>query len=143
MAKLNLQLLKETVQRSIHEIRNDINTTQKSLEVNKKQILLAQKNFELMKEQYDVGLATSKDVLDANTSLISAELSETIDRYNLTRLYINLINETGQLLPYLSIDEDTLVELTGGKKKWRKWPENKSKHEIKNSKFETNSNDKN
>lgn len=123
ITRLNYENILEEVKRSIYKILNEISTTRKRLEVNKKQNTVASKNYELFKEMFDVGLATSKDVLDANTSLISTELSETIDRYNMARQYLNLLNETGQLLSYLSIGNDTLIELTGGKEKaWRKWP---------------------
>ncbi|MDP8218891.1 MAG: TolC family protein [Candidatus Theseobacter exili] len=125
-AELNLQLLMEQARRSIFLVLNDIETTGKSLLVNNKQIEFAKRNFELVTEQYKVGLATSMNVLEANTFLISAKMSATIDSHNLTRLYLNLLNETGELLSFLSINNDVLISIVGGPEKdWKKWPKEK------------------
>ena len=125
-AELQFQLLTEQARRAIFLVMNDIQTTRKSLLVNNKQIQFAKRNFELVSEQYKVGLATSMNVLEANAFLIAAKMSATIDSHNLTRLHLNLLNETGEILDFLSISNETLISAAGGSgKAWKQWPDAK------------------
>lgn len=95
--KLNLLLKEEEIQKNIFQNINEMKTILKNQKVHEKQIKLVDKYLQLRKEEFRVGLASNSEVLEANTFLVSAKLSENIDEYDLLLNYIGLLKETGQL----------------------------------------------
>jgi outer membrane protein TolC len=95
----------ERIENAVTKILNAMKTVLKSMEAHDKQIRLAEKIFELRKEQLNVGLATSTDVLDAETDYLAARIARNLDGYRLKRHYLELLKETGALIPYFELEE--------------------------------------
>lgn len=101
-AVLDTQLVKETVDTEVRNALRDVKALAGSVEQFTAQVAFANENYELTERQFAVGLATNIDVMDANSTLLSAEqelAAATFDHdLAVLRLYKSLGRLTAQLL---------------------------------------------
>jgi len=101
-AVLESQLVKETVDTEVRNALRDVKALAGSVEQFTAQVAFAKENYELTERQFAVGLATNIDVMDANSTLVSAEqelAAATFDHdFAVLRLYKSLGRLTAQLL---------------------------------------------
>jgi outer membrane protein len=72
-AALNTQFLQFSIKAEVRNALRDMNTLASVVEQYTAQVAFARENYELTSRQFAVGLATNLDVLDANSTLVSAE----------------------------------------------------------------------
>jgi outer membrane protein len=72
-AALNTQFLQASINAEVRNALRDVKTLAGVVEQFTAQVAFAKENYELTSRQFAVGLATNLDVLDANSTLLSAE----------------------------------------------------------------------
>jgi outer membrane protein len=103
-ATLNTEYLQLSIKAEVRNAMRDVQTLTGVVEQFTAQVAFARENYELTSRQFAVGLATNIDVLDANSTLLSAEqqlADATFDHdlavlrlyKSLGRLFIHLLGE--------------------------------------------------
>ncbi len=106
--------LKREIRLQIMEALLDLQKISASLKATEKQIFLAEETLRRLKLQYQEGLASNLDVIDANTFLVSANTDYSNLLYDKTVAYFKVLKTTGQL----SREEiEKLYSLPKGKEK--------------------------
>ncbi|NPU85032.1 MAG: TolC family protein [Syntrophaceae bacterium] len=98
-AALALEDLKKTIGIEVEGARLDLVTQQGVLKFQQDQAAFARDNYQAVSRQYEFGLASSLDVIDANTLLVTSEqkLAEASINYQVSWLRMKRV--TGDLLP--------------------------------------------
>jgi len=101
-AALNTQFLQFSIKAEVRNALRDMKTLTSVVEQYTAQVAFARENYELTSRQFAVGLATNLDVLDANSTLLSAEqqlVAATFDHdVAVLRVYKSLGRLTDHLL---------------------------------------------
>jgi len=89
--KINYEQLKESIELEVNQNYLNASYLEERIAVSKTAVEQAKDNYKVTKEKYDVQLATSTEIVDAETSLFQAETNYTnavVDyRISLVRLY--------------------------------------------------------
>ena len=92
--KLNYEQLKENIELEVNQNFLNLNYLKERIEVSRTAVEQAKDNYRITKEKYNVQLATSTDIVDAETSLFQTETNYTtaiVDyRIALIKLYRSL-----------------------------------------------------
>jgi len=98
-ADLAIEDFKKTLGVEVEGARLDLVTQQGVLKFQQDQAAFARDNFQAVSRQFEFGLASSLDVIDANTLLVTAEqkLAEASINYQVSWLRMKRV--TGDLLP--------------------------------------------
>lgn len=80
VAKNNLDQLRIDIKRGVDEALVEIEKRARNVELAQKQVELAQKNHHMVSRRYEVGLASSLDVLSADTDLSTKRTSEVLEQ---------------------------------------------------------------
>lgn len=75
--KVNYEQLKESIELEVNQNYLNAAYLKERIEVSEKAVQQAKDNYRITKEKYDVQLATSTDIVDAETSLFQAETNYT------------------------------------------------------------------
>ncbi|MBF0540171.1 MAG: TolC family protein [Nitrospirae bacterium] len=98
-AALALSELKKSLQIEIESIYSEYITQKEVLTSIASQVEFAKDNYNLVSKQFQYGLVTSLDVMDANNVLSRSETALVDTRYNYQLLLVKLKRATGTLLP--------------------------------------------
>ncbi|MDP3980446.1 MAG: TolC family protein, partial [Chlamydiota bacterium] len=94
-----IRLRQERLKKDIHIALSDAwykyNTAQANLQAYQKEHELAQEHYEVTKKQYESGQATSLDLTDAFTNLVSARINYSNQRYDCEFLILKLLYTAG------------------------------------------------
>jgi outer membrane protein len=98
-AELAIEDLKKTLGVEVEGARLDLVTQQGVLKFQQDQVAFARDNFQAVTRQFEFGLASSLDVIDANTLLVTAEQKLAEASINYQVAWLRLKRVTGDLLP--------------------------------------------
>ncbi|MBN1363435.1 MAG: TolC family protein [Syntrophaceae bacterium] len=104
-ARLAYDDLKKNVDIELRAACLDLDTLKGSLKFLEDQQIFAKDNYNAVIKQFENGLATSLDVMDANTLLVTADkkLAEALYDYQLA--YLKVKKSSGTLLQFVNIDK--------------------------------------
>lgn len=97
-AQLQYEDMKKTVLVEVHNTYLDLMTQQGILRFQEAQVAYARDNYNAVTKQFEYGLASSIDVIDANSLLVSAERKLSEARYNYEFYLVRMYKVTGVLL---------------------------------------------
>lgn len=100
-AKLAYNDVKKSVGIEIQGAYLDLQTQKGALQFSEDQLTFAQDNYGAVARQFDNGLATNLDVMDANSLLLSAERSVADAYYNYQLAYLRVKRSNGTLLQFV------------------------------------------
>jgi outer membrane protein len=100
---------KKNISIEVEDAYLDLETQKGILESLEDQVAFAKENYNAISKQFDFGLAHSVDVMDANTSLVEAQIDFYRAQYDYQLSIIRLKRATGTLLKTV-IDIDTDAE---------------------------------
>jgi outer membrane protein len=103
-AKLVYDDYKKSVDIELQGAYLDLQTQKGILKFLEDQLIFAQDNYNAVIRQFNNGLATSLDVMDANSLLLSAEKNVAEALYNYQFAYLRLKKSSGMLLQYITIN---------------------------------------
>jgi outer membrane protein len=101
-AKLAYADFKKSVDIELQGAYLDLQTQKGALQFSEDQLAFAQDNYGGVVRQFDNGLATSLDVMDANSLLLSAEKNVAEAYYNYQLAYLRVKRSNGTLLQFVS-----------------------------------------
>jgi len=110
-ARLAYDDLRKTVDIELKASCLELETLQGSLKFLQDQQTFARDNYNAVMKQFENGLATSLDVMDANTLLVTADRDLARASYNYEIAYLRVKKSSGTLLQFVSAD-DPKVEKT-------------------------------
>lgn len=90
--------LKRDIEIQVTESFNNIEAIRAALESYKKQLSFSEENYNMVFQQFKFGLATTVDVIDADTALISAQRSYVNSTYDLQLAILELKYNVGVLM---------------------------------------------
>ncbi len=96
--KLSIRRIEQSIKTKVRSVIRTIETNTKSVKISSTVTELAGKKYELQKAKFDAGLATSREVLQAQTDLETARLSELQAKVSLRKSYTVLHRLEGSLL---------------------------------------------
>lgn len=99
------QAKKLEVQLDVQSAFSKLQVTRENLAVASKQRELAQENFAITKISFENGLATSLDLIDANQTLLGAEINETREQLNERLDTLNYMRSLGLLLRTVQVSD--------------------------------------
>lgn len=97
-AELKRLNLKRDIEQDIRETFYNITAIASTINSYERQVLFAEENYKMVFKQFQYGLATNVDVVDANSTLISAQKGLSNAAYDLQISIIGLKKKTGELL---------------------------------------------
>lgn len=97
---------KMEVQLDVQSSYSKLQVTRESLAVAVKQRELAQENYAITKVSFENGLATSLDLIDANQTLLGAEINETREQLNERLDTLNYMRSLGLLLRAVQVSDE-------------------------------------
>ena len=100
-AKLAYADFKKSVDIELQGSYLDLQTQQGALQFSEDQLIFAQDNYGGVVRQFDNGLATNLDVMDANSLLLSAEKNVAEAYYNYQLAYLRVKRSNGTLLQFV------------------------------------------
>ena len=105
-ARLAYDDLKKTADIELRGACLDLETQRGALKYSEDQLVFAQDNFNAVLRQYDNGLATSLDVMDANSLLLNSEknVAEALYAYQLAHLKVR--KSSGTLLQFVAAGDE-------------------------------------
>jgi outer membrane protein len=105
-ARLAYDDLKKTADIELRGACLDLETQRGALKYLEDQLVFAQDNFNAVLRQYDNGLATSLDVMDANSLLLNSEknVAEALYAYQLAHLKVR--KSSGTLLQFVAAGDE-------------------------------------
>ncbi len=95
----NLNQMKLDIKEEVETAQLELERHRRNLELADKQLILAEDNHTQVKKRYEQGLATSLDVLDANTTLSQAEMNLVIERLQYQLAVLKLNKSIGRYSP--------------------------------------------
>jgi outer membrane protein len=101
-AKLAYDDFKKNVDIELQGAYLDLQTQKGALKFSEDQLAFAEDNYNAVMRQFDNGLATSLDVMDANSLLLTAEKNVTEALYNYQFAYLRLKRSSGMLLQFVT-----------------------------------------
>jgi len=101
-ARLAYDDLKKNVDIELRAACLDLDTLKGSLKFLEDQQIFAKDNYNAVLKQFENGLATSLDVMDANTLLLTADKNVTEALYNYQIAYLNVKRSSGTLLRFVN-----------------------------------------
>ena len=101
-ADLSFADVKKTIGLQVAEAYLNVETQKGVLKSLTDQVTFARENFVMVEKQFRFGLASSLDVLDANTLLVTSERELSRARYNYQFAIVQLRRATGSLLETLN-----------------------------------------
>ncbi len=101
-AKLAYDEFKKIVDIELQNAYLDLQTEQGTLHFLEDQLIFADDNYNAIIRMFNNGLATSLDVMDANSLLLSAEKNVNEARYNYQLANLRLKRTSGTLLPFIN-----------------------------------------
>jgi outer membrane protein len=101
-AKLAYDEFKKIVDIELQNAYLDLQTEEGALRFLEDQLIFAEDNFNAVIRMFNNGLATSLDVMDANSLLLSAEKNVNEARYNYQFAYLRLKRTSGTLLQFIN-----------------------------------------
>ncbi len=90
-----IEALRDSIRDGVVDARRAIGTKESALKAAGEEVDLAQATLKLVRAQYDAGQATQLDLLQAQDSLVSAEVARASARFGLSLATIDLQRETG------------------------------------------------
>lgn len=100
------QAKKREVQLDVQSSFSKLQVTRENLAVATKQRELAEENFAITKVSFENGLATSLDLIDANQTLLGAEINETREQLNERLDTLNYMRSLGLLLRAVQVSDE-------------------------------------
>lgn len=100
-ARLAYDDLKKNVDIEVQSVCLDLDTLKGSLKFLEDQQVFARDNYNAVMKQFENGLATSLDVMDANTLLLTADKNVTEALYNYQLAYLKMKRASGTLLQFV------------------------------------------
>jgi len=100
-ARLAYDDLKKNIDVELRGAYLDLETQQGALAFLEDQLVFAQDNYNAVLRQYENGLATSLDVMDANALLLSAERNAAEALYGWRLAYLKVRKSSGTLLTFV------------------------------------------
>jgi len=100
-AKLAYDDFKKNVDIELQAAYLDLQTQKGALQFSEDQLIFAQDNYGAVVRQFDNGLATNLDVMDANSLLLSAEKNVAEAYYNCQLAYLRVKRSNGTLLHFV------------------------------------------
>ena len=97
-SELMYEDMKKNISIEVEDAYLDLKTQREILESLQDQVIFAEENYNAVSKQFDFGLANSVDVMDANTSLVEAEIDFFRAQYDYQLSIIRLKRATGTLL---------------------------------------------
>jgi len=97
-AELKRLNLRKDIELEVREVFYNMDALNSAIESYKRQVAFAEENYKMVFKQFQHGLATSVDVVDANTTLLSAQSGLTNATYDLQLAILDLKKRTGVLL---------------------------------------------
>ncbi len=101
-ARLAYDEFKKIVDIELQNAYLDLQTEEGALRFLEDQLIFAEDNFNAVIRMFNNGLATSLDVMDANSLLLSAEKNVNEARYNYQFAYLRLKRTSGTLLQFIN-----------------------------------------
>jgi outer membrane protein len=101
-AKLAYDDFKKSVGMELQSSYLDVLTQKGTLKFLEDQLVFAEDNYNAVLRQFENGLATSLDVMDANTLLLSAEKNVAEALYNYQLAHLKVKRSTGTLLQFVT-----------------------------------------
>ena len=89
--------LKRNISVQVNEAVNNVKVTDSLIEAFRRQVAFAEEDYAMVFEQFKYGVATTLDVIDADTTLVSAQTSLASAVYDLEVAKLNLKFVTGTL----------------------------------------------
>ncbi len=107
VAKNNLDQLELDIKQQIDEALVELEKRARNVDLAKKQVELAQKTNHMVSRRYEVGLATSLDVLSAHTDLSTKRTSEVLEQLRYEIAVLALKKAAGDYNELLTTDRPT------------------------------------
>ena len=101
-AKLLYDDFKKNVDIELQGAYLDLQTQKGTLEFLEDQLIFAKDNYNAVLRQFENGLSTSLDVMDANSLLLSAEKNVAEAQYNYQLAYLKIKRSSGTLLQFVT-----------------------------------------
>jgi outer membrane protein len=98
---LNTEYLQMSIKVEVRNAMRDVQTLAGVVEQYTAQVAFARENYELTSRQFAVGLATNIDVLDANSTLLSAEQQLAAATFDHDVAVLRVYKSLGQLSEHL------------------------------------------
>ena len=98
---LNTEFLQISIRAEVRNAQRDVKTLAGVVEQFTAQVAFAKENYELTSRQFTVGLATNLDVLDANSTLLSAEQQLSAATFDHDVAVLRLYKSLGRLTDHL------------------------------------------
>lgn len=103
-ARLAFDDLKKSVDIELKSACLNLETLKGSLKFLEDQQTFARDNYNAVMKQFENGLATSLDVMDANTLLLTADRDLTKALYNYQIAYLMVKKSSGSLLKFVNVN---------------------------------------
>jgi outer membrane protein len=97
---------KKSINLQVERAYLELMSNKKLLESSNRQLDFARENYNLVARQFEVGLASNLDVMDANTLLVSSEMQATSAELGYQLSVLRLKKETGMLLKTYNENEE-------------------------------------
>ncbi len=97
-AQLRMEQLRETISDEVVSGRRNVETRKRGLVTAERSVQMTRETLELVRTQYQAGTATQLDLLNAQDTLIQAEVGVAQARFDLSLAVLNLRRLTGESL---------------------------------------------
>lgn len=97
-AQLRMEQLRDTISDEVISGRRNVETRRRGLVTAERSVQMARETLELVRTQYQAGTATQLDLLNAQDTLIQAEVGVAQARFDLSLAVLNLRRLTGESL---------------------------------------------
>jgi outer membrane protein TolC len=97
-AEIRMEQLRETISDEVINGRRNVETRKRGLVTAERSVQMARETLELVRTQYQAGTATQLDLLNAQDTLIQAEVGVAQARFDLSLAVLNLRRLTGESL---------------------------------------------
>ncbi|MBI5286975.1 MAG: TolC family protein [Deltaproteobacteria bacterium] len=104
-AELRRLNLKRDIELEVREVFYNLDALHSSIETFKRQVSFAEENYRMVFKQFQYGLATNVDVVDANATLVSAQRGLANATYDLQVAILELKKRTGVLLDEVGVKD--------------------------------------
>ncbi|HNN92994.1 MAG TPA: TolC family protein [Pseudomonadota bacterium] len=97
-AEIRMEQLRETISDEVISGRRNVETRKRGLVTAERSVQMARETLDLVRTQYQAGTATQLDLLNAQDTLIQAEVGVAQARFDLSLAVLNLRRLTGESL---------------------------------------------
>ncbi|MCF8054638.1 MAG: TolC family protein [Deltaproteobacteria bacterium] len=108
-AQLAHEKLREEITTEVSSVYNDLLSIKSALKYQSAQKDFAESNYEAVTKQFQYGLASSLDVIDANTLLLGAQRSLLETEYSFLSTILKMKRTTGTLLKGINASEEGTI----------------------------------